>query len=1061
MANFLHILRELKLLLLMTLLSVGAASAQNSPSIKGKVLDENGTPIIGATIIVNDGASTRGALSDIDGTFSINAKADEELIVSFLGYSEVSVKVGTRSYIEVRMEEDIDELEEVVVVGYGEQRRANIAGAVAAIDGEEMESNTSPDALNALTGRVSGVSIVQYSSEPGTYDTEIDVRGMGTPLIIIDGVERSQAEFSRMSSNEIESVSILKDASASIYGVKAANGVVLVTTKKGGNQKAKVSYSGRFGIQMVTDYIEHVSALQYGELYNEQDINAYIRSKTYFKYEDEIWQSLKYDQTYFEQCLSGEIETYSYLDLMMNNTAKQQQHSVSVNGGNDSTTYFANMSYFAEEGLYKSGSLSSDKINMRLNLSTTIAEGLKLNMKFGYINTIRNAPSSSLTEIFKSAIIYPVNQEPYANGNLDYLAMSDEIIDNPLATSDSEISGYDYDDERFVQSNFELVYTPKSIKQLSLKANFSYDYINIDSEVFNKEYTLYDYVENDDYYSPYVYNGPSTFERTQNKQVRWTSQFSAAYSNKVGKHAFGGLLLFESKSNETQISGGSTELLIDELPSLNTGLSSTDQVWSSYALANTLSLVSRLNYTYDDKYIIEATARLDGSSKFSPENRWGLFPSVLLAWRFSEESFVKNNISWLSSGKLRVSYGKLGDDSSAISQYDTGYTYPSGDITLGNKTSTVLGGYGFDDVWLSALEVNDVANTDLTWYTSETVNIGLDLSFFNSKLTAEFDVFRRTREGLLGYRINSDSEYYGVTQTQENLNSDMTQGYDISIGTRGEIIKGLKYRVTANVSYSRSKWIHYEESAYSNSYDTWLNQKSGRYKDIVWGYETDGIYTTFEEIAEAPVMDGASNKTILPGSYKYIDQNDDNVIDSKDIVPIGSGGLNRPLLNYGLNIKLSYKGFDFGMLWQGAAKNLIRYLDPALSTPFSYGYSSPLDLMYDRWHCVNYDDPYNSSSWVAGEFPAIGYSKTIDGGYADVQYFEASYIRLKSLEFGYTLPERITSKISISKCRLYVTGYNLLTFSACYDFVDPEFNSGRQYSYPVTCNFNVGADVTF
>lgn len=1054
------ILKHLPLMLL-TLLIFGStpqAVAQSGKSVSGIIVDENKEPVIGATIIV-DGTSV-GAISDVSGKFTITAHADDVLVVTYIGYQTEEVTVGTKTSLNIALRQEAKELQEIVVVGYGEQTKASLVGAVASVQGDDIERTSSSDVLNALTGRAAGVRIAQYSSEPGTFDTNIDIRGMGEPLIIIDGSERSQEEFSRLSSFEIESVSVLKDASAAIYGVKAANGVVLVTTKKGEKQKAKVSYTGRFGVQAVTQFMEQVSALQYGEMYNEKELNTKIRARTYFQYEDEIWDSLTYDADFFSKCLSGEISTYDYIDMVMNNVAAQQQHAVSVSGGTDNTTYFINLGYYNEQGLYASGSLNSDKINTRFNITTTLAPGLNFNMNVGYINTTRNAPSSSLSNIFKSAISYPVTDEPYVNGDTDYLSVSKWNIPNPLATSDSDISGYEKDDDRFLQSTFALNYRNPRLKELLLTARFSYDYINKDEEIFSKAYDLYSYDQDAQDYRSYTYNGPSEISQSVTKQIRYNAQLSANYNKKWGNHKLGALLLFEARDVQNDYFYGSTELAIDENPILSAGLSDTDKITSTYSHTSKLSAVSRINYDYDSRYLLEASCRLDGSSKFPVNNRWGLFPSILTAWRFSEESFIRNALWNMSNGKLRVSYGILGDDAAASADYESGYTYPSGNYVGGNVNSVTQGGYYFGNSWVTGLGVNDVANENLTWYTSKTFNIGLDLGFFGSKYYGEFDYFTRERSGLLGYSDNSDPGYVGANLPQENLNGDITSGFEIVLGHRGTAGE-VTYNVSGNVSYTRTKWTDYEESDQATSNDDWRYSLSGRYTDVVWGYKTDGVYTTFEEIAEAPLMDSNGNRTILPGTYKYIDQNGDGVIDSDDMVPLGAGGTNKPLVYFGLNVDLQFRGFDFSMLWQGAAKNLVRYTEATLMSPFAFSYATPLVEMYDRWHCINYDDPYNSASWEAGTFPAVGTATSIDGGYADVQYFDASYVRLKSIELGYTFTEEALRKVRFSKCRVYVNAFNPLTFSSGYSFLDPEYNSGRNYSYPVTYSVNIGVDLTF
>lgn len=1034
----------------LTLVSTQLSYGQDA-KVSGVVLDEQQQPLIGATVFIV--GTSRGTATNVDGEFNLTAGADDVLSVSFIGYETELKKVGAQSNFKFLLRLDTKELEEVVVVGYGEQTKASLVGAVASVKSSDIEATTSSDVLNSLTGRAAGVRIAQYSSEPGTYDTDIDIRGMGEPLIIIDGAERSQAEFSRLSNFEIESVSILKDASAAIYGVKAANGVVLVTTKQGQKQKTKVSYTGRFGVSAVTEYMDLCSSLKYGELYNEKTLNSYIKARTYFQNEEEIWSSLEYDTDYFNKCLSGEIQSYDYLDMIMDKVATQQQHAISLTGGGDNATFFINLGYYGEEGLYSSGSLNSDKFNARINVTTKISESLSANVNVGYINTIRNAPSSNMSSIFKSAICYPVNDAPYANDNPDYLAMSEWSVANPLATSDSDISGYEKIDEKYLQSNFSLSYRNPNFKELLFKAQVNYDYNTKMDETFTKLYEMYDYDYEYDTYTSYYYNTPSSLSNIFQEQTRITYQLSANYNKKSKNklHTFGALLLGEAREVKTETTTSATDLLIDDNPTLAAGLSSTNSVNSTLVHTAKMSLVTRLSYNYNSKYFIESTARLDGSSKFAASNRWGLFPSVLAAWRFSEEDFIRKLIPKMSNGKLRVSYGVLGDDGSADSQYDAGYYYPN--------TDSGQSGAQFGDTWYPGLEISDVANDDLTWYTSHTFNVGLDLGFFGGKLYTEFDYFTRRRTGLLTTTSESSPEYIGANLPQENLNGDLTRGVEIVVGHRGKFGK-VNYGISANASYTRTKWTDYEESDQATSYDTWRYSLSGRYTDIVWGYETDGVYSTFEEIAAAPIMDGNGNKTILPGTYKYVDQNDDGVIDSDDMIPIGVGG-NKPLVYFGLTIDLNYKGFDFSMLWQGAAKNMVRYTATPLTSAFAFGYSTPLEEMTDRWHCIDYTDPYNSDSWVSGAYPAIGTATTIDGGYADVQYFEATYLRLKSVELGYTLPDKVLKKCFLSKCRVYISGYNLLTFYGGHNFVDPEFNSGRTYSYPVTYNVNIGVDLTF
>jgi len=597
-------------LLLLLILSFNGISQNNSlnnqPSnmINGVVLDEENTPVIGANIIVV--GKSRGTITDIEGKFKINAPLKSVLQISFIGYKSKEITIKEKSDLKIIMEVDSKIIDEIVVVGYGTQKKVNLTGSIASISATEMEKTASVDAVNTLTGRVPGVRVAQYSSEPGTYDTNIDIRGFGTPLYIIDGVERSKEEFSRLSSYEIDNVSILKDASAAIYGVKAANGVVLITTRAGSKAKTKVSYNGRFGSVNITSFPEKCDAAQYAELWNEKTMNAGIILPDYFTRKSDLIATLKYSPETIEKYKTGEFPSTDYLGLIFKNQAFQQQHSISVEGGSEATQFFVTMGYYNEEGLYTSNDLLSEKYNFRLNLSNQLSKSLKFNVNLGYINTLKESPYRDLMSIFKPTISALPMEGPYANNNPNYLSSFTNTYENPLALIEKDISGFQKNDEKFLQSNFELIWNVPYVKGLFARGRFSYDYINRFSKAFRKPYQLYKYDAATDEYNGVTYNTPANVSEITGQNIRKNTQLSLNYNKKIkNKHNIAALLLYEQIRFDALSTEASTDVKVDLIPDLSSGIKSTNSVGSSLVANSKQSFVGRLNYDYLGKYLLE------------------------------------------------------------------------------------------------------------------------------------------------------------------------------------------------------------------------------------------------------------------------------------------------------------------------------------------------------------------------------------------------------------------------------------------------------------------------
>ncbi|RCR67843.1 SusC/RagA family TonB-linked outer membrane protein [Larkinella punicea] len=1023
-------------------------------TITGKVSDEKGGALPGVNIVIK--GTSRGTTTNEKGVYTLSIPNEATtLVFSFVGYLSYEAAVDNRSSLDVTLKEDAQALGEVVVVGYGTQRKVNVTGAIATVASKELVINSNNDVTNTLTGRAPGVRVVQLSSQPGKYDSQIDIRGFsytdpndingnqtGGPLIIVDGVQRDKSGFDRLDPNEIESVSILKDATAAIYGVKAANGVVLVTTKKGSQGKVQVNYTTHVGQQIITKYPQLSNAFQYATLFNEQHVNNNISNRAEFT-------PPKYSATQLADFQSGKATSTDFLKAVLRDRASQQQHNLTINGGTDKLRYFASAGFFGEGGLFKSDILTGKKYNLRLNIDAELTKGLTMGANIALINSISNEPSQGIWALLKNTWQWDPTEPLYSNNDPAYLRQPLSALSHPIADFSEAYSGYNRNDEKFLTSTFQLSYVVPFVKGLSLKAQYAYDNNYSFRKQFTKKYNQYEYLfdaATQTYYQkPYLHLAPSRINEAFGQGKRNDVQLSFNYQNSFGKHNVGALGLYEQIDRVNNSHNASTQFIIDAVDQLAAGSRKTDAIGSGYSSSANMSYVGRVNYDYAGKYLVEAGFRYDGSSSFPKNSRWGFFPYVSAGWRISEEAFIRTHLPFISNLKLRGSYGVLGDDgiSGASFQFLTGYTYPSSGYQFGTN---FVGGLGF----------KNSANPNITWYTSTTTNFGLEGAFWNSLLTFEADVFRRDRDGLLGNRISTIPATYGVNLPQVNLNQDRTQGFEIVLGHRNKI-RDVNYSISANMSYARTQYRYREETPANSDYDYWRNRNAGRFNDIVWGYKTDGQFQTLEEIRNAPIMDGAGNRTVLPGDIKYVDVNGDGIISNLDETVIGRGQ-SKPAIYFGTNLTVSWKGFDVSMLLQGATMYQVAYQDQ-LSRPFYFATANPISAFNDRWHRSDVVDA--ASEWIPGKYPSTGQRQNYRSN--EFWRFDATYLRVKSLEVGYSLPKTLLSKAHIKGLRVFGNGYNLFTFSKGLDFVDPEYTDDRLYSYnyPLTMNVNLGLQLSF
>ncbi|MDB5118210.1 MAG: SusC/RagA family TonB-linked outer membrane protein [Mucilaginibacter sp.] len=1066
-------------------------------TITGKVIDEKGAPLPGVIVKLKSNPSI-ATVTDAQGRYRLVSPDDNAIIVySFVGYETQEQSARGTTVINVTMTPTNSALDEVVVVAYGSQKRTSLTGAVGTINAAEIKRNSVTDLTNAIVGRTPGVRVTVQDANPGLYHTDIDIRGFtgapggqAQPLFVIDGIPRGKSDFDHLDPNEIESFSVLKDASAAIYGVEGANGVILVTTRKGEVGKVQVNYTGQYGIVAILKYPDLENAYQEASTYDEAQFNAAFTNRS-----DPI--TPKYSYQNIQDYYTGKIPSTDWLKVLENGTSRQNQHNVTLSGGTEAVRFFTSGGYIYEGGLLSTGIENSHKYNARQSVTAKLAKNLTFDMNVGFVDQLYSRPNQSSARYYnltRNTWSFIPQDPVYLNGDPRYLNQpTDNAQDNPLGLITRSIGGYDDFNEKRLTSIGGLTWQIPFIKGLSAKAQFAFDNTNSLNKQQVKSFNQYQYstVNN----IPNVFttigghgSGLTQLGETYTEAIRNDTQFQLNYQNHFGKNNITGLAAYESLYNESDYTTANTNFAVDALDLLSAGLATGQTVSGTKSSNANISYIGRINYDYAGKYLLEGGFRYSGSSFFPANSRWGFFPYASAGWRISEEPFIKNNWKFVDNIKLRASYGKTGDDAAAqaaFPAFTTGFTYPStnslyysgttpagaenGNRTGGDQVGTVFGPSGGIT---KGVDSKFVANTSITWYTSKTADIGLETSFFHGLLSAEFDVFDRERSGILTTPIVAIPGNFGASVPQANINSDRTRGYEITFGHRN-VAGEVSYGISANMGFTRSNWKHFEETPGTNPYDTWLNKSSNRYVDFIRGYVVNGQFQSQSEVYAYPsIIDGAGNRNVLPGDLRFVDLNGDGVKDDSqtnhpgDQVVLANGGI-KPLIYFGTTLDASWKGIDITVLIQGATDYNVHYTD-ALSTPFVRDPQDPPTTYIDRWHHADLFD--QNSPWVPGRWPSTSLNSARSNNLAGAStftVFNGTYARVKQIQLGYTFPKKWISKLNISKLRLFVAGYDVFTVRASgLDFVDPEYTdnnpqTGSNYNAPLVRNFTAGANITF
>ena len=1033
--------KVLNVCLIFLLISVTPLRAEISETVSsapkpltGKVVDSKGEPLIGASVVVK--GTTRGTVTDIDGKFSIQAAVGETLEFTYLGYTKVTHKVKELKPLTITMSEDAQMVDEVVVVGYGTQKKATLTGAVASLKGEELAKVSQPNMKANLIGKIPGVRYQESTGEPGVDSSDrFNIRGFGEPLVIVDGVERP---FTQIDPNEIAS---MKDASAAVYGFKGVNGVIIIETKKGEMSRPKINYSYSIGLQSPVKNLEMMNAYEYAYYRNQALMNA-GQSKRFTDEEVEKYRTgsdpINYPST-------------DWYAETVRKVAPKQQHNLNINGGSEKIRYFFSLGYLDQESILKS-TQEFKRYNFRSNITAEITS--KLNAEVGLGGHIDDYKYPYWTgdegiELFTAIKSNAPNVPVYANNNKNYYYNSDNNELNPVAMLDRDATGFK--DKRNVEFNGQLALNYEIFKGLKARAFFAYDYTNLAQKEMKTACTFYTYDSVQDTYNPITKVAKGELMEKTQPYYKTTQQYSLNYKNTFNDlHDVEALALWEWKETNTNwFMARRYYSTTSAIPELDRG--DVDNMYNegNSAVYKYGGLVGRLNYVYAGKYMAEFSFRYDGSYKTAPDKRWGFFPAVSAGWRISEEQFMKDLVPQMDNLKLRASWGSIGNDSQLnASQFVSGWQF---------EDRFILGGAGNSSASITnGMKEANLANPNITWYKVMTTNVGLDGSFWGGKLSFEFDYFYRKTTGYPATRNTSLPTTSGIPLPQENLNSSDNRGFELSLGTV-QRIGNVNLQIKGNVAYAREKDLYKEQALPLNQYKNWRDNGAYRWKNVTWGYEHIGQFQSYDEIYNSPIQDGKGNSSLRPGDIKYKDLNGDGLIDANDEKVIGKGTF--PDLNFGLTLAADWKGFDVNILFQGAS-NYTQVLN-ALTSPFrGPGEGNGFRVWMDSWHKADYNDP--DSEWVPGKFPSLRIEGNDNNSKKSTYWTtDAYYVRLKSIEIGYTIPKNLLSKVGIEHLRVYANAYNPLTITNV-KYTDPEAIEGWQsFYYPQLKVYSFGVNVSF
>ncbi|WP_170154455.1 TonB-dependent receptor [Mangrovibacterium diazotrophicum] len=1007
-----------------------SSNMQQSVKVTGKVADKSGQPLPGVTVMIK--GTTQGTITDFDGVYTLDdVPGDGILVFSFVGMRSQEIPIMGQSTIDATLQDETIGLEEVVAIGYGTQKRATLTGSIAEVKGQELKRSPQPNLSNSLAGKFSGVIINNRSGEPGYDDSNFYVRGLATTgnndvLVVVDGVPGQIGGLSRLDPNDIESLTILKDASAAVYGSRAANGVILVTTKRGESGKPTLTYSFNYGLSLPTRLPDMADAATYAEIMNEIDyynnpdggMNQFYSEAEIQKFRDGS-DPLNYPNT-------------NWAKETLRNATPQTKHNISLTGGSESLKYFVSIGRLSQDGLYKDGVTKYEQSNIRTNIDADITDRLTFGVSISGRKEDRRYPIASAGDIFRSIYrAYPTVAARFPNG----LPTSGIENNNPILMA-TDIGGVNNNPTYVLNTILKASYEIPKIKGLTVDGVYALDNSWSFSKAFSKPYSVYDYDSSSDSYSETITGGSAgkaMLTEGQENTSLTTASLKLNYEKRWGEHQIKALAGYEQSENKQEtFEAIAYNFPTTETPELSQGGSaSTDKEISGSSYKYTRrSYFGRLAYDYKEKYMLEGQMRVDGSSIFPEGERYGFFPAISAGWRISQESWFADNVNFMQNLKLRASYGELGNDNVDQFQYYNNFSF---------NNQYVIG----SDVH-EGIDLVKLANPNITWEVAKKTDIALEGLLFDG-FSFEFIYFQQNRSNILAAKNASIPSVSGIVNgydadplvPYENIGKIDNKGFELNLGYKHR--QGdFSYNIAGNLTYAKNKVIFVDEAAGTLDYQ----KETGKTLNSYLLYNVIGIFRTQDDLDNNPHLSGAQLGDLI---YEDYDKNGEITADDQ----VRSKYSNIPEITFGLNLSANWKNFDFSMVFAGQAK-VSQYVLPESGTVGNF-YSSWAD---NRWSPTN----------INGSYPRVDTraSSSINGGLYQNNFWlnDASFVRLKNLEVGYTVPNIVLSKINIKDVRFYVSGFNLFTITGVKDY-DPEGSSESGQFYPQQKIFNFGINVKF
>lgn len=1027
--------RLIGMMITLMFLLTGQNLFAQSVKVSGIVKENTGETIIGATVV--EKGTTNGTITDFNGEFQLTLSNREAvLLVSFIGFTTQEIPVNGQTYFNIILKKEDQELEEVVIVGYGAQKKESIVGAISQLSSDEILNSPAANITQAISGKIPGVVTSQTSGAPGADDAQIYIRGRATfagdgqPLVLVDGVERS---FSQIAPDDIQAISVLKDASATaVYGVRGANGVILVTTKRGRDQKPVVSLTANWQSQSPTRENTYLNSYQSVLLLEEALANDNLPSQFSDSDIEMYRQSSAGQLSGVDAMLYPNVDWY---DTILRSSAPAQRYNVNIQGGTKRMRYFASGEFYDQQGLFEDLSLDKygNKSNtsfrryaFRANLDFLLTENLTASINFGTRFEERNGPNTDEKADY-SEVFYELNHTPGWLFPVSYTIPdgdSERILYGGSSQYQNNIAarlakaGFYRATNTISETNFIIDYKLDWLTEgLKAKAMMSFDYDGYYNRKFTAGFATYELNDRANYQSLDAYNefnSDTELAYAGNDQTTtWKLYFEYQlnYARNFGKHDVTAMMLYNQN----------------------------DYRYQADLAQRYQGLVGRVTYGYDDRYLAEVNAGYNGSENFMKGNRFGFFPSFSIGWRISNEEFMSSTQDWLNNLKIRASYGQVGNDIYTVNGVKQRFLYEQ-------KWSQISNDYYFGTTGYTGIYEGQYPNYDVTWERANKYNLGIEFGFWDGLLYGNIDLFSEERNNILTEFLTRP-EWVGVTMAAGNLGETKNSGYEIELKHANQIGEDFNYSVGVTYAHAKNEIKDMNEPDLKTDY----RKREGHPIDQYFGLVSEGFITA-EDIAN-PDLPVSTYGDVQVGDLKYRDMNEDGFIDARDETVIGYSNI--PENTYSITLGCNYKGWGFNVMFQGV-DHVSRYYDAEAMYAFVNG-GKVKEHHLDRW------DPSQSEAYnlANAKYPLLHYDSNGDHNQQLNSYFlqNGAFVRLKNIELSYTLPGRWTKPVGISDCRLYVNANNLITWDHLDDISDPESNGSNRY--PIMKTINCGVNLKF